>query len=498
MPEWIVPASFLGLLSEFAPVFTRPSFESFRIVVTGWVHALGKHRISDVLRAAGSVASKHYSSYYRFLSQGQWSLDEVGLVLLSLVLRVLRVQEVELVLDDTLSRRKGKKVALAGMHADPILRQNGRPFHSYGHVFVVLAAHVTATKLASTGWALPFMFRLFEGRWRGGRADAPSDKKRAASRRRRGADKRQRVRKTDRKVVGHEVVECEPCPDRGPLPDEARPTKLQLAAEMVLLVARRFPHIQFRVLGDHLYNGRSLVHEVMSEVDNVHFVLRGHGNAALYEPPPPPEPGKRGRPRTRGERLPTPEQWAARKSTRFRKVEVEIYGKRVSLEVASFVGMAYRTLPGRLVRYVVVRDPRRIYDTQYLMTTDVDLDPADVVAAYARRWPLEQTFRDAKQKLGMQDPETQLPASVRRAAPMAMLTYSLVVLWYITDGSRHAQRMRSPSDPWYDKSARPSFSDMLAVLRRAGWRRGFLDPARGRTKRSKMLEAFLDQVVAAA
>lgn len=498
MSEWIVPATFLGLLGEFSSVFTKPSFDSFRVVVAGWVHALGKHRISDVLRAARSTASKHYSSYYRFLSHGCWSLDEVGLVLLSLVLRVLQVRELELVLDDTLSKRKGKKVALAGMHADPVLRQGGRPFHCYGHVFVVLAVHLRMPKLAPTGWALPMMFRLFEGRWRGGRADAPSDKKRAAGRRRRGAERRRRERKTDRAFVQGEVVDCEPQPDRGPLPDDVRPTKLELAAEMVLKVAHRFPDIQFRVLGDYLYNGRSLVHHVMSEVDNVHFTLRGHGNAALYERPTPRQPGQRGRPRTRGRRLPTPGQWAGRRSTRFERVEVEMYGKCVPLKLASFEGMAYRTLPGRLVRYVIVRDPNGVYDTQYLMSTELDMAPAEVVAAYARRWPLEQTFRDAKQKLGMQDPETQLPASVRRAAPMALLTYSLVVLWYLTTGHSEARQLPLHCDPWYDKTGRPSFSDMLAVLRRAGWRHGFLDPAHRHTKRSKMLEAFLDHVVAAA
>lgn len=497
MPDWILPSSFIALLGEFAAVFTRPSFESFRVLITGWVYALGKHRISDVLRAAGPLVAKHYSAYYRFLSVGRWCLDELGLVLLGAVLWFLRAEQVELVLDDTLSRHKGKKVALATMHADPLLRQGGRPFHSYGHVFVVLAVHITSQRLAKTGWALPFMFRLFEGRRQGGRKDAASDRKRAANRRRQGAERRKRERLTDRKVVRGKVMESSPRKDSGPLPDGVRPTKLQLAAKMVLLVAERFPHIRFRVLADHAYNGRALLHEVYWRTDNVSFVVRGHGNAALYELPPPPN-GGRGRPRTRGKRLPTPETWAEQNPRAFAKTEVQMYGDAVPVLVASFVGMAYRTLPGKLVRYVIVKDPRSIYQTQYLMSTESDLPEEPVVSAYSHRWPLELAFQESKQKLGMGDPQTQLPSSVRRSAPMALLTYSLVVFWYVKDGEREARRLRVQRDPWYDKTGRPSFTDMLAALRRLGWRRGFLDPARRRTKRSKMLEAYLDNVAAAA
>jgi hypothetical protein len=146
VPVLIVPQSFVVLLHQFEGVFTAPSFDNF----------------------------------------------------LAVVLEVLGVDEVDLVLDDTLSRRSGKKVALATMHADPLLRQGGRPFHSYGHVFVILAVHIVVPHVAPTGWALPFMTRLFESSRQGGRADAPSDKRRADKRRRKKTEHRKRKRLTDR------------------------------------------------------------------------------------------------------------------------------------------------------------------------------------------------------------------------------------------------------------------------------------------------------------
>ena len=498
MPEWVLPATFISLLSELRPVFSAPSYDNFVVLVAGWVHALGKRRISDVIRSAGTLATKHFSAYYRLFSAGRWSLDKLGLTLFSLLLRLMQVDEIEVIVDDTLTRRSGKKVALGMMHADPLLRYKGKPFFSYGHVFVVLAVHVVSTKIAAkTGWALPVLFRLFESSKRGGQKDAPSDRKRATNRQRHGVSKRQRPRLTDRKVVDEQLTWCEPEPDSGPLTQDVRPTKLQLAAQMLLLLAQRFPQLRIRVLADHAYNGRALLHTVHSNVDNIHFVVRGHGDAALYALPPAPT-GKRGRPRSKGARLLSPENWAAAHPDAFKTVTVSMYGKDVPLQVASYLGMPYRTLPGRLVRYVVINDPQGHYRTAYLMSTDPNMSAVQIVTAYAHRWPLELTFQEAKQKLGMQDPQTQLPRSVRRTAPFALLVYSFVVCWYLATGHQEAKTMPSYPDPWYDKTGRPSFTDMLATLRRLGWAQTLLDPALQRAPRSKNLVDFLARVAAAA
>lgn len=498
MPEWILPATFLALLSEFRPIFTTPSFANFQVLVCGFVHAIGKHKISDGIRAAGALASKHYCSYYRFFSHARWSLDELGLALLALVVALFGEAEIELVLDDTLTRRTGKKVALGTMHADPILRQGGKPFLSYGHIFVVLSVLVRVPALGRTGWALPFMSRLFEGSRVGGRADAPSDRRRALHRRRKKVVQRERARKTDRKIVRGKVVPCRVTKDTGPLPDGIRPTKLQLAAEMILIVARRFPGVRFRVLADHLYAGQAVLHVVHAAVDNVSFVMRGRPDAALYNLPPQNCSAKRGRPRTKGLRLPSPEQWAAQNADQFQETQIELYGETVAVRVASFVGMAYRSLPGRLVRYVITIDPLGIYKTDYFISTNTNLSAPATAAAFARRWPLEQTFRDAKQKLGIEDPQTQLPTAVRRSAPFGLLLYSFIVLWYVTDGHQEARSLRAHLDPWYSKIARPSFSEMLAALRRCGWAKAFADPAQRTAARSKKLAEYLARVVAAA
>jgi len=501
VPDVILPKSILSVLRRLRPVFTAPSFANFVVLVAGFVHALGGHRITDVIRAAGPAVTKHYTTYYRFFSRARWSIDELGCALLAIIVEAFDAPTIELVLDDTLCHRSGKKVALAGMHADPALKKTtrGRLFSSYGHVFVVLAVHVKLPALASTGWALPVLFRLFEAKKQGGKKDSPSDKRRELERRRAKKKKRNRIRKTDREAVDGKLRPCPAKPDEGPFADELYRKKTELGAELILLVARKFPMLKFRVLADHLYNGKTVLHAVLSEVDNVHVVTRGRKDAALYKMPPERKPGQKGRPRVKGDRLLNPEEWSQANPSEFTTQTVEMYGRQVEVEVASYLGMAYISLPGRLLRYVIVRDPAGIYRTDYIISTNTELSIPEILSAYSRRWPLERTFQDCKQKLRIETPQIQLPMSVRRVVPFGMLVYSIVVLWYLTDGRTEAADLAPRlSDPWYEKTSRPSFTDMLAALRRVAWGKRLLDPPSTGPPGPKVWADYAARVVAAA
>jgi len=160
--------------------------------------------------------------------------------------------------------------------------------------------------------------------------------------------------------------------------------------------------------------------------------------------------------------------------------------------------MAYRSLPGRLLRYVIVQDPAGVYRTDFILCTDTSLSETEVLEAYARRWPIERTFQDCKQKLCIQNPQTQLPTAVRRSAPLGMLVYSLVVLWYIETGHESAPVLEKYADPWYQKTARPSFTEMMSTLRRLSWDEAVFDqPGADQSKQERMGE-YLARVVAAA
>jgi hypothetical protein len=62
---------------------------------------------------------------------------------------------------------------------------------------------------------------------------------------------------------------------------------------------------------------------------------------------------------------------------------------------------------------------------------------------------------------------------VLRTAPIALLLYSLIVLWFERAGH---DAYRQPTRLWYQKKAQPSFADMLATLKRESLREASAAP----------------------
>jgi hypothetical protein len=80
---------------------------------------------------------------------------------------------------------------------------------------------------------------------------------------------------------------------------------------------------------------------------------------------------------------------------------------------------------------------------------------------------------------------------------MALLGYSLVVFWYATIG-HDTRAARLPAMPWYDKNGVPTFSDMLATLRRASWGQRLSDPRATTADLRKRFRPLIDFVSTAA
>lgn len=440
----ILPESFLGLLALFAPCFHTPSATNFAVLIAGWVHCLGRRTITAVALAAGTVGTQHISTLHRFFSRAQWSLDEVGHVLFRLALVWIPAdQPVFLLVDDTLARKGGKCISLASMHHDPLLSTGRKPFFSFGHVWVVLALWAPLPMGPSRGFALPILFRLYVGGRRGGRADAPSRPGQGV-----------RYQAADRAY-----------------PAGSRPTKLELARDLVSLVASWAGERTLDVVCDSAYAGRMMLEQ---RPPHVQVISRLRMDAALWTPPPVRSPGQKGRPRRRGRRLPAPKQVAAA-CRNWRSVQVAIYGKQVTTQLFSFTALWYTALREHPVRIVVVRDPAGKRKDEAFFCTDPTVSPICILETYARRWTIEVAFHDAKQFLGFAHPQSQAAPAVRRTAPMAFVVYDLVLLWsaaQVQQGTALPWILR----PWYRTKSAPSFSDMLTALRQEGWRRAIFAP----------------------
>src|SRR5215218_1703019 len=97
-PLAIVPP--LSVLMPFAVAFTAPTFRHVQVLVAGTILASGRRTVAAALRAVGLGEERRFTTYHRVLNRDVWS----ALVLSRLLL--------ELVVDGTLERRRGRKVAV--------------------------------------------------------------------------------------------------------------------------------------------------------------------------------------------------------------------------------------------------------------------------------------------------------------------------------------------------------------------------------------------------
>jgi len=162
------------------------------------------------------------------------------------------------------------------------------------------------------------------------------------------------------------------------------PTTLDLAEQVIVELASWLADRSFSLCADGAYAslaGRGLPRTTLTS--------RMRRDAALYAAAPP-RTGKRGRPRTKGERLPTPVAMAQGLSdAAFAKVTVDFRGRVRDLLVWSRPVLWYSVHKVNLVLLAVVRDPERVMHDDFFFSTDLEANPADVASNYAGRWSIE-------------------------------------------------------------------------------------------------------------
>jgi len=147
------------------------------------------------------------------------------------------------------------------------------------------------------------------------------------------------------------------------------------------------------LVADAFYASRKIAVPLLDQ--GHHLVTRVHRNTVAYEKPVQPRQRGRGRPRSYGPKRYLKDLWNRR--DRFRSAQSPIPGEsRVRIAYHS-EDLLWRPV-GRLVRFVWIDHPRR--GRLILMTTDLTLDPLQVLALYSYRFRIEVSFRQALHTLG--------------------------------------------------------------------------------------------------
>ena len=417
LPFVNLPGSLLEILSAFRPCFTAPGFAAFCGLAAGLAGQPRRRTVTGMLLGACLQRAWPHDRAHYFFARARWDPDEVGLAVarLAVLLLVPPGDDLRVAVDDSVFRRSGRKVHGAGWQHDG--SSPARNKLSYGCCFVT-AAIVVQLPFCSRAVALPVLARLrLPGRYRHGR---------------------QR-------------------------PDASLgPGTVEIAAALVTRLALAFPGRAVHVVADGAYHGPAL----RALPPGVTWTCRIPRNAVLYGPPPP-RTGRRGRPRTTGDPLGTPADIAA--TAAWDTVTAVTYrARRDTMHLAAVPCLWYGSWRARPVRLILARNPGTAngYDLA-LVTTDLHAAPAAIITRYAARWAIEQAFADARNVLGAGEARNRTPRAVQRTVPFALLTCTIIVIWYARHGHDPADiTARRHDQPWYPAKTEPAFEDMLTKLRR--------------------------------
>jgi hypothetical protein len=430
-----------NMIAGFIPLFTDPTGRLFAEMIAGWVLCPARHTVTRVYQIAEPRRGRSHDQYHRFFPDAAWMLADVWRHLAATAVALFHPTGfIPLDIDDTVFHKAGRKIDGAGWWRDAVRSTGTKVVHCFGLNLIVLTLRVNPP-------------------WGGEPLGLPVN---------------MRLHRKDK--------------------DEA--SLLELAMQMLTETATWFPGRAFLVSADGFYAplaGDNFFVPTDS-VKNV-FISRMRRDAAIFAlPSKKPKRGK-GRPAKKGKRLPTPEDLAER-HRKWELAKINMRGRQVSRLIAEYNVLWYHVCKTRPVKLVIVRDPDGIEPDDFFFTTDVSLAPEIVTAQYSGRWSIEDTFRNTKQFLGGQDPQTWKVNGPERAAAFAFIVYSLTWMWFIM--TKKHRKPCWPSLPWYTSKSTPSFQDALAALRSGLWRARLFNDSEKNTLFAKNMNALLNVLAYAA
>jgi DDE superfamily endonuclease len=414
-----LPADMVALLGAFVPLCSRRVWREVPVLVVGALLAPGRRMVSTALRTGGLGQTRRFQNYHRVLSRAMWSSRKASRLLLGLlVVTFVPAGPLVLGIDETIERRRGAKIAAAGIYRDPV-RSSRSHFVKVNGLRWICLMLLVPIPWAGRVWALPFLTAL-----------APSERYAQQHGRR------------------HKPITL-------------------WARQLVRQVRRWLPARQLVLVAASSYAALDLL-AALYPVATV--VTRLRLEAQLFAPAPPRHPHQKGRPRLVGQRLPTLAQRSVDSATAWARLTIaHWYGRQArEVEVVCETAVWYHTgLPPVPICWALIRDPEGKFPTQALLCTDLDATPEQVIAWFVQRWQLDVTFHTMRAHLGMEAQRQWTPLAIARTTPALFGLFSVVVT-LLAHPTLSAPAAPRPPPAWYAKSL-PTFADALAVVRRRLW-----------------------------
>lgn len=445
-----LPRGITVVLNVFSTLFTLPTWNHVQVLLTGAILCQGARRVSSILCVLGLEKEKRFEKYHRVFNRARWNSVTGAKILLGLLIQLLPDSfPILIVVDDTIERRKGKKITAKGCYRDACRSTEKVVIKCFGLKWVCLML-IVPLPWCKRLWALPFMTIL-----------APSKKHN---------ETRKRLHKTsiDWTIIAVKIIS-------------------------------RWMKRAWILIGDGAFACIRLGHACNKQ--NVTLISRLRLDSSLYEFAPTPVKGQRGRHREKGERFTSLKDLADDITQSWQEIVINWYGGETkTLKILTGTHLWYssgeKPLP---IRWVLTIDP----DTnkaEAFFSTDLQLTTAKIINWFISRWNIEVTFEEARAHLGMETQRQWSQKAIARTTPTLMALFSLTCLFALEMLKTNSLPLQSTA--WYDKKGDATFSDIIAFVRRCIWAKKYFNDSASdaeymKIKRSEW-ESLLDQLSRAA
>ena len=419
-----------SLINHFSPVFTEPTFQVFMPMIIGWILCTTRRTTTGIIPFADPQRKRPHDAFHRIYPDARWATSELWRLLTVLLVAVFYPTGVILLYLD-----------------DTVFHRSGRKVH--GASWHRDAVRSTGTKIVyAWGLKLVVLTICVKAPWGGEPLGLPINMR--------------LFRKGESNLI-------------------------DLAEEMLLEVVQWLPQREFLACGDGFYAtlvGRS--------TRRMEIISRMRCDAKIFALPSKKPKHKRGPHPKKGRRLASPQKIAPR-ITSWETVNTNERGNDRQRRVYTREVLWY-DVSHQPVSLTISRDPEGIEEDDFFVCSNVARSAADVVNIFSGRWSIEDTFKNTKQYLGAQEPQTWKGPGPERAAMLGFWVYSLVWLWFLL---QKKNKRKLPKIPWYPHKQHPSFQDALACLRAVLWKER-INALFGKTFGHDKVFEFLIEALAAA
>jgi hypothetical protein len=407
----------IAILAAFSSEFTRPTWKNIQTLFIGAILCRGARRITSILRVMDLQNERNFTKYHRVLSRAQWSGLALSKILLGMLIKILPESwPILIAVDETLERRRGKKIKAKGIYRDAVRSSQSKVITCFGLKWECMTL-ILPLPWCKRPWALPFLTVL-----------SPSRKANDTAGRR-------------------------------------HKTSIDWTRQMVRLVSR-WLKCAWILVGDGAYACMTLAQTCIQE--DVTLISRLRLDAQLFEFPEA-KPKSLGRKPIKGTRIQL-KTLLDDPAQDWQSLTVNWYGgEQRTIECLSFICLWYHAgQPPLTLRIVLVKTPNGKNVAETFFSTDVKNSPLQIINWFVLRWNIEVTFEEVRAHLGVETQRQWSDKAIQRSTPLLMGLYSLLTLIAIKMNETKAIIVQETTS-WYDKNGELTFADIIVAVRRSIW-----------------------------